>query len=346
MKTRYKGLIALLIFLVIARAVLPSIILSRTNEYLANFSPIYAIHIDDLDLGLLTFSYTGQNTTGIYKKDNSKFFTTKSVRVQISFTELFHGRILTNVRIDDGSFVLTKALFAQGAKDPEKAKEDAKKAAKAMFPLRVAVIEFHNGSFDFADFLSQDKDTRWRVSEINSKFLNINPVPENPYTQVFGDGKFLDVAPFKIAGKAKRLETPMDFKVDFEMKNFKLTDSNPMLLHYLPFTFSRGNLDVYSEVAMVKGTMNGYVKPFIKDAKILKAGEDFKSIKHFAFEMAGAFANFMLKNADDKTVATKIIFKKRPGASFEIEGVDAALDAVKHGYIKELTPGIEDSIAF
>ncbi len=345
-KTR-NILIGVVVLLVVLRILLPIVILSRLNNYLATFSPIYAIHIEGLDIGFFTLSYTGHNTVGTYKKNNTPFFTTKRVRTHISIGELLRGRILTNIVIEDGSFVLTKALFNGAKQTKEESKEAAKKAARAMFPLRIALVELRDCSFDFADFLSQETKTRWRVTDINAKVININPLPENPYTSFFSEGKFLDVAPFKAVGKAKRLDDPMGLKMDFEMKGFKLTDSNPMMMHYVPFSWTQGMLDLYSEVKLENGNLEGYVKPFIKDAAILKGQKGFVSVKHFAFEVVGAFANFMLKNADDKTVATKIAFKRPAGGTFKIETGEAVGDAIKNAYGgKPISPGIEDSVPF
>lgn len=344
-KTTKIILITAVVMLIVARVVLPSIILARLNTYLAHFSPVYAIHIGDLDLGVLTLSYAGKDTEGRYKKDDSLFFKTKNVRVQISFVELLHGRILTNVQIEDGTFILTKALLEGSRKPTARPKEAARLAAKKMFPLRIAVIELHKSSLDFSDFVSQDSKTQWRVSDIEAKILNINPLPENPYSSLFAEGKMLDKYPFKIVAKAKRLEQPLAWKADIVTKDFFLPAVNSVLLYAVPFSFTKGSLDLYSEIKYENGQLLGYIKLFMKDVQVLHAGQDFKSVKHFAFEVAGAFANFMLKRADDKALATKISFKEKDG-HFSIEGGEAALAAIKHGYVKPLTPGIEHSISF
>ncbi len=344
-KTTKIILISLVAVIIAIRLVLPSIILSRLNGYLENFSPVYSIHIADIDLGFFTFSYAANDTEGQYKKDGSRFFIAKRIRVQISLTELLHARILTNVRVDDGTFIITKTLIA-GSKDPDAhPKESAKQAANKMFPLRIAVVDVHDSSIDFSDFVPQDSKNTWKVTDIEAKVININPLPANPYSTFFAKGKLLDKSPFKIVAKAKRLEEPLAWKTDIEAKGFALPSLNPVLLHYLPFTFTSGKLDLYSEIKSQKGELSGYVKPFMKDVQVLHAGQEFKSVKHFAFEIVGAFANFMLKRADDKTVATKISFKEK-GGHFNIEGADAALDAIKHGYVKPLNPGIEDSVSF
>jgi hypothetical protein len=336
-------ILVLVVALIIFRAVLPSIILSRLNNYLAEFSPVYSIHIGNLDLGLLTFSYTGHNAEAFYKKDGHRFFVVKKTRVQISFSELLHGRILTNVRVDDAKFVLTKALF-KGSKDPDaKPKETAKKASEKMFPLRIAYVEVHDGDFDFADFVDQDKDMRWRVTDIEAKVLNINPLPENPYTTFDLHGKFLDSSPFKLTGKAKRLETPIAWKTDFEMKDFDMVIANPMLLKDLPLTFTKGKLDLYSEVKSEHGQISGYVKPFLKNAAVLK-NEKYVSVKHFLNEILSAFANWLLQNSNGVT-ATKISFHEE-GGHLKVDTGKAIQKAIENKLEKPLTPGTDDSVPF
>jgi hypothetical protein len=267
------------------------------------------------------------------------------VRVRLSFRELLHLRILTNVRVDDGTFVLTKPLFHSKDEPEAKPKETTKRTTDALFPIRIAVIEVHHSSFDFADFVQNDPHTRWRVSDIEGKVFNFNPLPENPYTSFEAKGNLLDQAPFTVVGKAKRLEKPLPWKLDLQMKGFELTAANPVLLADLPFTFTSGKLDLYSEVKSENGLMSGYVKPFLINVHVLSRKEKFKNAKHFFYEIIGAFANFMLKNDETKTTATKIAFHEEDG-HFKIDAGDALKTAIKNGYTKPLTPGTDDTVPF
>lgn len=338
-------LLTLLVLTLIVRAIAPAMILSKLNEKLANSSPVYSMHIGDLDLGLLTFSYRFGNIESFYKRTGEKFFDLKTVRVQISFRELLHGRILTNVEADEGHFILTKAILNSKDEPDAKLKETTMKTSDALFPVRIAVVKVHRSSFDFADFVTQDQKTRWRVSEIEAKFFNINPLPGNPYTSFDAKGNLLGTSPFSIIGKAKRLDKPMGWKIDIEMKDFSLPIANHILYRDVPFTFMAGTLDLYGEAKSEKGQISGYVKPFLKSVKILNSKEKLKNLKHFFFEIIGAFGNWVLKNSDTKTTATKIAFHEE-GGHLKVDIGDALQAALKNKFDKPLTPGTDDSVPF
>ena len=335
-----------LILIVFIRIILPPIVLRRLNLYLATFSPIYALHIQDLSISVFRMAYQFENATGIYKKDGQKFFSVESVDVSISWAELLRGRVLTNVDINAGTFVLTKVLF-EGAKQPEsKTKEKAREAASKLFPVRIAVVEFHNSAFDFADLLKASPATRWHVSEIQGKVLNLNPTPSQPLTFFAAQGTLLDSAKFKIAGHAKRLDKPLGWKVDTEIRDFDLVAANPMLMIELPFSFTKGKLDLYSELRSQHGVMDGYIKPFLKNVTVLPKDNDYKGLQHFAYEIVGAFANVVLRKSSDKTVASRIAFHEEKGEKFKIDTGDAIKSTLKHGFTDQsVKPGLDDSLS-
>ena len=337
-------LVALLVLLICVRLVLPGIILKKLNNYLATFSPVYSLHIGDLNLSFLTMSYEFENADAFYKKDGHNFFKVESLQVSIAWRELLRARILTDVRVSGGNFTLSKALI-EGSKTPEaKPKEKANEAAGKLFPVRIALVEIHSSAFDFADFVSQAPATRWRVSEIEAKILNLNPTPHEPLTFFTAQGTLLDSAKFKVAGKAKRLEKPLAWKLDTEIHDFNLVNANPMLMHELPFTFREGKLDVYSELRSQNGLLEGYVKPFLKNVSVLPANDKYKNLRHFAYEVIGALANVILRKSDDKSVATRIAFHREPDGHLKVDTGQAISKVIQHGFEKGLSPSIEDSL--
>ncbi len=334
-----------LILLIAVRLLLPPFVLRHLNSYLATFSPVYSLHIQALDISIFRMSYEFENATGVYKKDGQEFFKVESVDVAISWHELLRARVLTNVTVNGGTFVLTKVLF-EGAKEPEaKTKEKASEAASKLFPVRIAVIELHNSAFDFADLVKENPAKRWHVSEIEGRVLNFNPTESQPVTFFTAQGTLLDSAKFKIAGQARRLEKPLAWKVDTEIREFDLVASNPMLMVKLPFSFTKGKLDLYSELRSQHGELDGYIKPFLRNVTVLPKDNDYKGVRHFAYEIVGAFANVVLRRSSDKTVASRIAFHEEKGEKFTVDTGDAIKSTLKHGFTDAtVKPGLDDSL--
>ncbi len=335
---------AFVVLALFIHVVLPPFLLKEVNSHMKTFSPVYAIHVGSLDISILRMAYRFNDMEAKFKKDGSTFFHIDSVDVSIAWRELFHGRVLTDVVANGGWFFLTKNLI-EGSKTPEaKPKEDAKHVAKKLFPVRVARIELHESTFEFADLIGQPEVKRWRVSGLEGKILNINPTPNNPFTFFNLKGNMLDSAVLKLAGKAKSLEEPLAWKVDAEIHDFDLVAANPLLLKLVPLTFTAGRLDAFSEIRSQHGNLQGYVKPFFKKVHVLSAKEHYHGFKHFAIEIATALANVVLRDSQDKVVAAKIPFH-REGDSLKIDKKDALATAVKNGFKEPLSPTIEDNLS-
>ena len=210
-------------------------------------------------------------------------------------------------------------------------------------PVRIARVDLHNSSFEFAEFIAVKTGLRWRVSNIEAKILNINPTAKIPLTFFTAQGTLLDSAMFKVAGKAKRLAQPMAYEADLELRNFDLRQANPMLINLVPVTFTAGYMDLFSEVKSEDGHMAGYIKPFFKKVQIVDNSEHFRGVKHFAVEIVAALANAILRKSDDKSVGTRIAFHQ-DGKDLKVDTSQALSKAIQHGFSKPLPPSIEDSL--
>ena len=338
------GLVAVLLAVTLfIHLVLPNLILRKINDHLATFSPVYAVHITSLELSLLRMAYRFNAAEVKYKKDGYTFATVESVDVAIAWRELFRGRVLTDIEIDGGDFILSQQLIS-GSRTPEaKPKEDAAHVADQLFPVRIARIALHRSSFQFAQLLGESQDVRWRVTDIEGRILNLTPQPNTPDTFFTLQGTMLGSAMFKSAGTARRLEDPLAWKADVELKGFDLVAANPMLMRLLPLSFQSGHLDLYGEVRNQSGQLEGYLKPFFKKLQVINNQEHFTSFKHFAIEVVAAFANWVLRTHEDKVVATRIPFH-REESGLKIDKGATLEGAIANGFGQPLNPGIEESL--
>lgn len=339
------GILALIVvvYLLLVKLVLPPIILKSLNEKLNTFSPVYSVHIERLELSPITMSYRFENASATFKKDNHVFFNIESIQVSIAWREIFRGRILTNVVADGGTFYLTEALI-KGSNTPEaKPKEDAQEVANQLFPIRIAAVLLHRSSFQFSRLLGEAEDVRWTISSIEGHLLNLTPTEKNPLTFFNLQGTTLDSARMKISGQAKRLDKPLAWKTDLELRDFNLTAANPMLLRLVPLDFTSGHLDMYSEVLSQKGKMTGYVKTFFKKLKVIDRSQGFLGLKHFAVEVLTALSNAILRRSEDKVLAAKVPFRQVNG-NLKVETGGAISSAIEHGFGTPMEKGLEESL--
>ena len=98
-----------------------------------------------------------------------------------------------------------------------------------------------------------------------------------------------------------------DMDVNVSLKNSDVTALNTVTLATAGFDFERGRFELYSEFAINKGYMKGYVKPMFHDIKIPDSlGKPNSNILKRLWEGAITFLGFVLKNKPKDSFATKI----------------------------------------
>jgi hypothetical protein len=324
-----------LLILIIARIILPNILLKKTNKYLSEFSPNYYLHMNDLDLNVLRMSYRFQDVIGKLKGSDQQFLKIEFVDISIAWREIFKGRILTNITTEKLDFLVTKDIKKLFPK-----KEQTYDIKKRLFPIKVERFDLSDASITFEDYKSLNDESRLKISNISGRINNINPTEKLPLTFFTLTGNILDrTSKFTCVGELNQLKNPLVWNLDAETKDIQLTALNPYLKKHLPLTFTKGTLDFYSEVKSENGKMVGYVKPFFKDINVIKNKEKFIIIKHFGIEIVSALANLLLRSKT-KNVATILEFEY--DKKFKIKIAKGISKGVKNSLNRQLRPGIED----
>lgn len=321
------------------RIILPSFVLKKTNQFLADFSPEYLVHIEDLKLHILRGAYSFHHITGTLKDDKKKFLEIDSVDVSLAWRELFKGELVSDIETAGLKFLVIKDI--KKLKPPEK--DDRDKAKNKLFPLRIARFDLRDSSLTFEGIESLDNKTHFTISDINGRISNLNP--ENKETTSFFNltAKIVDPdATFKAAGSVDFNAKPIQWDLDAEVRNFRLKLMNPYFKKHLPLSFTSGTLDLYSEVQSKDGPVIGYVKPFARELDVVANKENFKSAKHFGFEIISALGNLIFREKKTKSVATKVDFTFDKKLNFNMK--KTLSKAIEHGFEQQLSPGIEDKL--
>lgn len=329
-------LLVIIFLLVFIRAMLPMYAFKKTNQFLATFSNTMFFHVDDMDISIIRGAYRFENITGKLKDNGQAFLNIESVDVSVAWREILRGKLLTDIVINKADFLLIKDT--EKLVVPKKESSDVK---NTLFPLKIERLDIVDSSVSFEAIQSLTDESRLKIGKINGRVTNLTPKESSPISFFNLTASMIDPdSLFKVAGGANRIRKPMTWDMDLEVKGFNLTKLNPYLKNHLPLTFTRGSVDIYSELNSKEGKVLGYVKPFFKELDVIAKREKFKSIKHIGIELITAVANVILDDPKNKTVATvidfqydkKLLINKKKGLS----------KAIEHGFKQELSPGIED----
>lgn len=345
LKTKWFWIV--LSLLIVIRMASPFFILQKLNKFLGDFSPEYAVHIDDLDLQIFRGAYRFTGVTAFLKHKNQIFLKAELIDVSLAWRELIHGQVRADALGENVDFVWTPEFNAAVLSAPKQSIQDADTVKKKLFPFRITRIDVRNSSFQYADLPNLPDIQRWKVTDLNGRLSNVLPTETNPISLFTAKGTLLGSSTMNVIGRLNRVAKPIRWDVDVELKEFDLVKGNSLLKRKLPLTFTSGTLDIYAEARSEEGKIEGSVKPFLKKVDVVEKDEHFLGLKHFGIEIGVAALNLILRNTRDHAVATKILFSyDNKVGKFELNSQKALSEAIAHGFQDKINPGIENEYKF
>jgi hypothetical protein len=125
-----------------------------------------------------------------------------------------------------------------------------------------------------------------------------------------------------------------------ELKKVSLPALNDFLKAYANVEVSKGQFEVFAQMAMAKDHYEGYVKPFFSELSFDDLKDEEKSLGHRVWKAIIAAVANLAKNKDSQQIATRIPF------SGEAKGLDihtwkSIENGLHHGFVRALSQGFE-----
>lgn len=334
-----------IVTLLIIRLFLPHAALKAVNWALANKLTTYNGHVNDLDLSLHRGAYQLQGLQ--IKKKNSELppiLEISQIDLSIAWRTLFRGKITGDIHLVEAQI----RIIDNDEKEKKQFGNDEPswtEALAVLIPFTIQSLKVENSAVYFSNSdLSKDKPIKIEKINLTASDLRSRPTgSEDALSPVQGSAILQDHAPLKIQGKLDAIAKELRFDLNASLLNFHPKNINPMLLKYLPLDLTNGEISIYTEMAASQGDVIGYAKVFLKDIDVIAPKQELKSGKHLFLELGTAFANWLLKNNADQTVAAQIPFARKHG-KFDIDTSEAFWSAIKNKR-DELKRGFDNSIS-
>ena len=346
MKKKYKILIGVAILLITIRLILPYVILHYANKTLANMKGYYG-HIDDIDLSIYRGAYIINdiylNKVDSVSKKQTPFFKSRDIDLSIEWRALFHGSIVGELTFDAPELVFTKDKA--DLTDVKKDTTDFRKLLKDFMPLKVNRFEVNGGTIRYIDNTSTPKvDIALKQTHILALNLKnvIDDKVELPSTVTAQANAYEGTLNFNM--KLNALADNATFDLNAEIKNTNLVLLNDFLKAYGNFDVHRGKFGLYTEMAAKDGKFKGYVKPIIKDLKVVGPEDRHDEFFNKVWEQIVGAAGVILKNQKKDQVATKVNIEgsfKNP----KTNTLDAIWEVLRNAFIQALLPEIDNTIS-
>ncbi len=338
-------LLSIAVLLVGLRVALPYIVLHYANNYLTKMEG-YRGHIYDVDIALLRGGYQLDsvylNKLDSVSNKETPFFAASVVDLSIEWHALFKGEL-----VGEAIFQNPMLRFTRDKVEPDDVRKDSSKFEKlsdAFMPLKVNRMEARNARIRYVD---ENSTPRVDISLTNAYVLATNlrnsydsssilPATVEANADVYGGTMELKM-------KLNPLAPDPTFDINAELKNTQLKQLNDFFKAYAKSDVSRGVFGLYTEIAAKDGKFKGYVKPLIKDLKVLGPEDKKDNVLKKAWEGFVGTVGEVFENQPKDQFATKIPFE---GSTKDIKTNVwyAVVHVLQNAFVRALQPSLDQEI--
>lgn len=303
-KKRYIIPVTLILILIALRLYLPVIVKDNVNKVLAEI-PGYYGQVEDIDISLMRGAYVinGMYLNKVNAKTQIPFLKFPKTDISIEWKSLFSGHIVSEIIMSNPEIIYVQEDQSITATEPDV--DDWTKALTDLVPIDINHLTINNGKLAYVE-LNTDPNIDLQFNTLYLKADNLRNVKENervlpsPITATaisIGGGEV------KLNGNVNIVKEIPDMDVSFSLENADVKALNPFTRHYSGIDFEEGQFGLYSEIAIADGYFKGYMKPLLKNSKLI--GKD-DGVLGVIWEGFVGFFKFVLKNQSTDTIATKI----------------------------------------
>lgn len=303
-KKRYIIPVTLILILIALRLYLPIIVKDNVNKVLSEI-PGYYGQVEDIDISLIRGAYVinGMYLNKVNAKTQIPFLKFPKTDISIEWKSLFSGHIVSEIIMSNPEIIYVQEDQSIAATEPDA--DDWTKALTDLVPIDINHLTINNGKLAYLE-LNTDPNIDLQFNTLYLKADNLRNVKENervlpsPITATaisIGGGEV------KLNGNVNIVKEIPDMDVSFSLENADVKALNPFTRHYSGIDFEEGQFGLYSEIAIADGYFKGYMKPLLKNSKLI--GKD-DGVLGVIWEGFVGFFKFVLKNQSTDTIATKI----------------------------------------
>ncbi|MAZ29606.1 MAG: hypothetical protein CL868_21340 [Cytophagaceae bacterium] len=305
-KKRFLIPTIIIVALIIFRILLPGIVKNYINKVLADI-PGYYGQVSDIDIALYRGAYVidGLYLNKVNAKTQVPFLNFPNTDISIEWKSLFKGKIVSEIKMYSPEvtyiFEDQKATSTEGEADAE----DWTKALTDIVPIDINHFEVYDGKVGFVK-LQTEPDIDLYMDKLRLTADNLRNVRESGRTlpsPITATAVSIGQGDFKLDGALNLIKEIPDMDLNIKLENADVTAINDLTRAYSGIDFKRGDVSVYSEFAIADGHFKGYVKPMLKDSKMISKEDGILGVIWEGF--VGMF-KFILKNQGTDTIATQV----------------------------------------
>ena len=296
-------IVLVILSLILLRLMLPTIVKNYVNKSLSSL-PDYHGHVNDIDISLWRGAYVIHNLyiNKIDEVSNVPFINLEQTDISVQWKSLFQGRVVSEIVLNKPEVIY---VFEDHDETGESELDDWTEVLTDLVPISINSLKINNGKLAFVQIIP-DPTIDLHIHSISATATNLQNVKDkdvklpssfNINGTSIGNGALL------VKGKLNLLKVIPDMDISFSLEDAEVTAFNDFFDEYAKLDFEKGTINFYSEIAIADGYLKSYVKPLLKDSKLIGPKEGFFEKLWEGFV---GFFKFVLKNQETDNVATKI----------------------------------------
>ena len=343
--TRHKkflyNLVGIALFLVIAQISLPFAV-RRYVLHTLNKIPGYRAQVGALSINLFRGAYQIQQIKleKIKGKVPVPFFSADTIDLSVEWSELFHGALVGKIEIQHPFLNFVNGRSAETSQTSMD--KSWVEHVKELFPLKINRFEANNGEIHFRDFSRKPNVDLFMAQThiIAVNLTNSRRLSQTLVATIDAGGVVPQNGQFKFHLEADPLAEKPTFRLAAQMTDVDLKEWNNFLEAYGGVDAAQGTFDVFTEMQVDHGNLQGYIKPILKHLEIAHWKDAQESPLKVVWEMIVAGVAEILKNQPKDQIATRIplsgsINNPSPGIIATIG------ELLRNAYIQALFPSLE-----
>lgn len=348
MKTSVKILIVVVVILVGLRIYLPYWVTDYVNQVLDDI-PGYTGSVEDVDIHLYRGAYRIQKLKIVKEGEDIPvpFVDAVAVDFSVQWDALFDGRVVGEVELIRPVINFVVAVSDSTAAEQAGGEADWTEPIKELLPLKINRLTATNGKITYRDYAA-DPQVNISLDSIELQATNIDnaehhdkALPSNIHATAtsIGGGRLV------LNAEANLLKEIPDFDMNASFEGVALPALNDFTNAYAKLDFEKGGFNLYSEMAVSKGILTGYMKPVLTDLKVVDFSEDKKNPLKLVWESISGLILELFENHSKDQFATKVPMNGN------LNDVKTSIwptigNIFKNAFIKAFTKKTDDTVSF
>jgi hypothetical protein len=299
--------VAVVGLLVAIRAVLPIVVLRYVNQTLTQLEG-YTGRVADVDLSLWRGAYQieGLRILKTGGKVPVPFVSARLIDLSVEWKALLDGSIVAEIDLYQPKLNFVNAKSP--AQSQSKVDESWTDTVRELVPFEINRFAIHGGQVHYRDFEASPRvDIFVQDLEVVARNLtNSESFKKTLYARFEGTGLAMGSGKVRFEGSIDPYARKPTFQFDFGLNDLQIKQLNPFLKAYGSVDAEGGTLSIDTSFKAQGGKFDGYVKPFIKDLKVLNWDQEKEGFFQKLWEGVVEVAGDVLENGKQDRIATRI----------------------------------------